>query len=49
MKVSGVVDLLDEECKLPKGTHTHFTEAVHSKHKGHFRLSVSGWAIKSPW
>jgi myosin heavy subunit len=35
------VDLLDEECKLPKGSHTHFTEALHSKHKNHFRLTVS--------
>ncbi len=35
-----MIGLLDEECKLPKASHTHFTEAVHSKHKNHFRLSV---------
>ena len=40
LRTSGIVALLDEECKLPKGSHTHFTEAVHSKHKNHFRLSV---------
>lgn len=40
LRTLGIVALLDEECKLPKGSHTHFTEAVHSKHKDHFRLSV---------
>jgi len=41
MKTSGIMDLLDEECKLPKGSPDHFTDTVHSKHKGHFRLTVS--------
>ena len=40
-KKSGVVDLLDEECKLPKGSPQHFTDIVHSRHKDHFRLCVS--------
>ena len=34
------MDLLDEECKLPKGSAEHFTDAVHRTHKGHFRLTV---------
>ena len=34
----GMIDLLDEECRLPKGSNEHFTTAVHIKHKGHFRL-----------
>ena len=37
----GVIDLLDEECKLPKGSPQHFTDAVHSTHREHFRLNVS--------
>ena len=40
-KTSGVIDLLDEECKLPKGSPQHFTDMVHSRHKDHFRLCVS--------
>ena len=35
------MDLLDEECKLPKGSAEHFTDAVHRTHKNHFRLTVS--------
>ena len=41
MKTSGIMDLLDEECKLPKGSPDHFTDTVHSTHRGHFRLTVS--------
>ena len=37
----GIIDLLDEECKLPKGSSRHFTETVHHTHRAHFRLSVS--------
>ena len=36
----GVIDLLDEECKLPKGSPQHFTDSVHEQHKDHFRLQV---------
>ena len=39
----GVIDLLDEECKLPKGSTQHFTDSVYSKHREHFRLNVRGW------
>lgn len=35
---TGIIDLLDEECRLPRGTNENFTSAIHSKHKGHFRL-----------
>ena len=43
VKTSGIMDLLDKECKLPIGSPDHFTDTVtvHSKHKGHFRLTVS--------
>lgn len=40
LRGSGVFDLLDEESKLPKPSPSHFTETVHSKHQGHFRLDV---------
>ena len=40
-KKMGIIDLLDEECKLPKGTALHFTDCVHTGHKDHFRLAVS--------
>lgn len=36
----GIFDLLDEEIKLPKASHDHFTSAVHSNHSKHFRLAV---------
>ena len=36
----GIIDLLDEECRLPKASNEHFTVAIHSKHKSHFRLSL---------
>ncbi|XP_013788339.1 unconventional myosin-VI-like [Limulus polyphemus] len=39
-KGSGIFDLLDEESKLPKPSHNHFTAAVHSNHGKHFRLAV---------
>ena len=38
---SGIIDILDEECKLPKATAEHFVETVHHTHSNHFRLSVS--------
>ena len=41
VKTTGIMDLLDEECKLPKGSAEHFTDAVHRTHKNHFRLTVS--------
>nr|CAB3264159.1 unconventional myosin-VI [Phallusia mammillata] len=36
----GILDILDEENKLPRPDDTHFTSVVHSKHKGHFRISI---------
>ena len=41
-KKTGILDILDEESKLPKSTAEHFTSEVHHKHKNHFRLAVSG-------
>ena len=43
MKGNGILSILDEESKLPKPTPDHFTNEVHKKNKGHFRLSVSGF------
>ncbi|KAL4649021.1 unconventional myosin-VI isoform X5 [Arapaima gigas] len=39
-KVVGILDILDEENRLPQPSDQHFTETVHSKHKDHFRLTV---------
>ena len=36
----GIFSLLDEESKLPKPSHTHFTAAVHSNNAAHFRLAL---------
>lgn len=40
-KVLGILDILDEENRLPQPSDQHFTDTVHSKHKNHFRLTVS--------
>ncbi|RWS30216.1 unconventional myosin-VI-like protein, partial [Leptotrombidium deliense] len=37
---TGILDLLDEESKLPKPSASHFTETVHSTHNGHYRLAL---------
>jgi len=37
----GILDILDEENRLPQPSDQHFAETVHSKHKVHFRLTVS--------
>ncbi|KAG1927316.1 unconventional myosin-VI [Pimephales promelas] len=39
-KLVGILDILDEENRLPQPSDQHFTETVHSKHKEHFRLTV---------
>lgn len=39
-KLVGVLDILDEENRLPQPSDQHFTSMVHQKHKEHFRLSV---------
>ena len=36
----GIFHLLDEESKLPKSSHNHFTSTVHSSNAGHFRLAL---------
>lgn len=36
----GIFALLDEESKLPKPSHCHFTAAVHSNNSSHFRLAL---------
>lgn len=40
-KLVGILDILDEENRLPQPSDQHFTSAVHQKHKDHFRLTVS--------
>lgn len=39
-KGTGIFDLLDEESKLPRSSHSHFTSVLHSTHPKHFRLAV---------
>ncbi|XP_063040184.1 myosin VIb [Engraulis encrasicolus] len=39
-KMVGILDILDEENRLPQPSDQHFAEAVHNKHKDHFRLTV---------
>lgn len=39
-KLVGILDILDEENRLPQPSDQHFTLAVHGKHKDHFRLTV---------
>ncbi|MGH0138818.1 UNVERIFIED_CONTAM: hypothetical protein FKN15_011839 [Acipenser sinensis] len=39
-KLVGILDILDEENRLPQASDQHFTDAVHQKHNDHFRLSI---------
>lgn len=39
-KNNGIFTILDEESKLPKPLHTHFTSEVHGKWSNHFRLAL---------
>ncbi|NXH20680.1 MYO6 protein, partial [Bucco capensis] len=39
-KLIGILDILDEENRLPQPSDQHFTAVVHQKHKDHFRLSI---------
>ncbi|XP_020855853.1 unconventional myosin-VI isoform X2 [Phascolarctos cinereus] len=39
-KLVGVLDILDEENRLPQPSDQHFTAVVHQKHKDHFRLTI---------
>lgn len=47
-KLVGVLDILDEENRLPQPSDQHFTLAVHGKHKDHFRLTVRRFHLCSP-
>ena len=38
-RTNGIFNLLDEESKLPKSSHTHFTSTVLSGNAYHFRLA----------
>lgn len=40
-KLVGILDILDEENRLPQPSDQHFADTVHNKHKNHFRLTVS--------
>ncbi|XP_078700151.1 unconventional myosin-VI-like isoform X1 [Branchiostoma floridae x Branchiostoma belcheri] len=40
MKASGILDILDEESRLPRPDSIHFTTEVHNRHKNHFRLTI---------
>ncbi|KAG8582058.1 hypothetical protein GDO81_007897 [Engystomops pustulosus] len=39
-KLVGILDILDEENRLPQPSDQHFTSMVHQKHKNHFRLTI---------
>uniref|UniRef100_A0A1I8EM09 Myosin motor domain-containing protein n=1 Tax=Wuchereria bancrofti TaxID=6293 RepID=A0A1I8EM09_WUCBA len=39
-KVNGLLDLLDEEARLPKPSPHHFTICAHQQFKNHFRLTT---------
>lgn len=39
-KGTGLLDMLDEEAKLPRATAQHYTTAAMDANKGHFRLEV---------
>uniref|UniRef100_A0A671USV3 Unconventional myosin-VI n=1 Tax=Sparus aurata TaxID=8175 RepID=A0A671USV3_SPAAU len=39
-KLVGILDILDEENRLPQPSDQHFADTVHNKHKNHFRLTV---------
>uniref|UniRef100_UPI00398E6FC2 myosin VIa isoform X2 n=1 Tax=Pristiophorus japonicus TaxID=55135 RepID=UPI00398E6FC2 len=39
-KLVGILDILDEENRLPQTSDQHFTAVIHQKHKDHFRLTI---------
>ncbi|GCB62747.1 hypothetical protein scyTo_0013109, partial [Scyliorhinus torazame] len=39
-KLVGILDILDEENRLPQVSDQHFTAVIHQKHKNHFRLTI---------
>ena len=48
-KSSGIMDLLNEEGKLPKSSEEHFTTEVHQRHGKHFRLAVRSTVFVPIW
>uniref|UniRef100_A0AAX7VT33 Unconventional myosin-VI n=1 Tax=Astatotilapia calliptera TaxID=8154 RepID=A0AAX7VT33_ASTCA len=48
-KVVGILDILDEENRLPQPSDQHFTDTVHNKHKDHFRLTIFPSAVKQAY
>ncbi|XP_075244951.1 unconventional myosin-VI-like isoform X2 [Convolutriloba macropyga] len=52
LKSLGIIDIMNEEMKLPKPNAEHFTTQVHSKHKDNFRLQTprkSRLALYKSW
>ncbi|XP_063718302.1 unconventional myosin-VI-like isoform X2 [Symsagittifera roscoffensis] len=52
VKSLGIIDIMNEEMKLPKPNSEHFTTQVHSKHKDNFRLQTprkSRLALYKTW
>lgn len=39
-RTNGLLDMLDEEARLPRPAPQHFTAGVHQRHQKHFRLTV---------
>ncbi|XP_061430658.1 LOW QUALITY PROTEIN: unconventional myosin-VI-like [Lethenteron reissneri] len=39
-RLVGILDILDEENRLPQPSDQHFTSGVHHKHGQHFRISI---------
>uniref|UniRef100_A0A0K0FZJ0 Myosin heavy chain 95F (inferred by orthology to a D. melanogaster protein) n=1 Tax=Strongyloides venezuelensis TaxID=75913 RepID=A0A0K0FZJ0_STRVS len=36
----GIIDLLNEEMRLPRSSYKHFTESILQKHSGNFRIEI---------
>ena len=52
LKSLGIIDILNEEMRLPKPSAEHFTAEVHTKHKNNFRLQTprkSRLALYKSW
>lgn len=40
-KGTGILDILDEEVRMPRPSYANFTSSLHKKHEKSFRLDVS--------
>ncbi|XP_076774179.1 LOW QUALITY PROTEIN: unconventional myosin-VI [Arvicanthis niloticus] len=49
VKLVGILDILDEENRLPQPSDQHFTSVVHQKHKDHFRLTPVRKCLTEPY